>query len=249
MLEWAAGLAIAGAAGMTAWAAVSPWSELFGPVLRRADTPEAMALTFDDGPNPRITPALLDLLERYGARGTFFLIGRHVRANPSLAAELVARGHAVANHTDTHPNLIWLSPSRIRDELLRCQDAIEKATGRSPRWMRPPYGVRGPQLAPVLRKGGWAGMALWSRAMFDWKPQPPDKMIRRMRRARGGEILLMHDGDPFVERADRSHVLQALEQWLPRWVEAGITFPTIEQMKGRALAMATGLEDRPLDAS
>jgi peptidoglycan/xylan/chitin deacetylase (PgdA/CDA1 family) len=239
MLEWAAGLAIAGAAGLTTWAAVSPWSELFGPVLRRVDLPDAMALTFDDGPNPAITPALLDLLERHGARGTFFMIGRHVRANPSLAAELVARGHAVANHTDTHPNLIWLSPAQIRDELLRCQDAIEKATGRSPRWMRPPYGFRGPQLAPVLRKGGWAGMALWSRAMFDWKPQPPDKMIRRMARSRGGEILLMHDGDPFIERADRSHVLRALEIWLPRWAEAGMTFPTIEDLKGPALAMAT----------
>ena len=129
MLEWAAGLAIAGAAGITTWAAVSPWSELFGPVLRRADSPGAMALTFDDGPNPAITPALLDLLERYGARGTFFMIGRHVRANPQLAAELVERGHAIGNHTDTHPNLIWLSPARIREELTRCQDAIGEATG------------------------------------------------------------------------------------------------------------------------
>ncbi|MDE3136704.1 MAG: polysaccharide deacetylase family protein [Acidobacteriota bacterium] len=237
IIEWATGLTIAGGAGLTAWAAVSPWSELFGPVLRRADSPVSMPLTFDDGPNPAITPALLDLLERYGARGTFFMIGRHVRANPQLAAEVLARGHAIGNHTETHPNLIWLSPARIREELLRCQEAIEDATGHGPRWMRPPYGFRGPQLAPVLRKGGWAGMALWSRAMFDWKPQPPGKMIRRMARARGGEILLMHDGDPFIERADRSHVLRSLEQWLPRWAEAGIKFPTIDDLTARSAAI------------
>ncbi len=238
IIEWVTGLTIAGGAGLTAWAAVSPWSELFGPVLRRADSPGSMPLTFDDGPNPAITPALLDLLERYGARGTFFMIGRHVRANPQLAAEVLARGHAIGNHTETHPNLIWLSPARIREELLRCQEAIEKATGHAPRWMRPPYGFRGPQLAPVLRRGGWAGMALWTRAMFDWKPQPPEKMIRRMARARGGEILLMHDGDPFIERADRSHVLRALEQWLPRWAEAGMKFPTIDDLTAPAMATA-----------
>lgn len=240
ILEWAAGLAVAGAAGLSAWAAVSPWSQLFGPVLSRADSPRAMALTFDDGPNPALTPALLDLLERYGARGTFFMIGRHVRAHPELAAELVARGHAVGNHTDTHPNLLWLSPRRIREELDRCQDSLQNATGVSPRWMRPPYGFRGPQLAPVLRQGGWAGMALWSRAMFDWKPQPPEPMLRRLGRARAGEILLMHDGDPFLDGADRTHVLRGLAHWLPRWAEAGIEFTMLEKEQGELEPAAAG---------
>jgi peptidoglycan/xylan/chitin deacetylase (PgdA/CDA1 family) len=240
MAEWLVSLAIAGGGGLTAWAATSPWSQLFGPVLCRADSPRTMALTFDDGPNPAITPALLDLLERYGARGTFFMIGRHVRANPQLAAEVVARGHAIGNHTDTHPNLIWLSPAKIRDELARCQEALVAATGVAPRWMRPPYGFRGPQLAPVLRRGGWAGMALWSRAMFDWKPQPPERMLRRMARSKGGEILLMHDGDPFIERADRTHVLRALEHWLPRWADAGMEFETIDKQAGRLQPVAAG---------
>jgi peptidoglycan/xylan/chitin deacetylase (PgdA/CDA1 family) len=240
MYAYAATVAVAGGAGLTAWAAVSPSSQLFGPTLRRTGSPRTLALTFDDGPNPAITPSLLDLLDRYRARATFFMIGRHVRACPELAREVAARGHALGNHTDTHPNLIWLSSRRIREELERCQDAVTRATGHAPRWMRPPYGFRGPQLAPLVRGGGWAGVVLWTRAAFDWKPQPPARMIRRLSRARGGEILLMHDGDPFIERSDRSHVLRALEHWLPRWVDAGLEFVTIEEVAGAATAPAAG---------
>jgi peptidoglycan-N-acetylglucosamine deacetylase len=230
LYEAAAVSAGAGSLGVAAWAAVSPASQLYGPVLRRTGSRRTVALTFDDGPNPAITPALLDLLARYRARATFFLIGRHVRACPELAADLVARGHAVGNHTDTHPNLLWRSSRRIREELARCQDAVAKTTGRQARWMRPPYGFRGPQLAGIVRQGGWAGIALWTRAAFDWKPQPPEPMIRRLARARGGEILLMHDGDPFLDRADRSHVLRALEHWLPQWTDAGLEFVTLDDL-------------------
>lgn len=189
-----------------------------------------IALTFDDGPNPASTPALLDLFDRYGVRGTFFMIGRHVRANPELAAEVAARGHAIGNHTETHPNLMWLPPGRIRDELTRCQDAIYRATGRQAAWMRPPFGFRGPQLAPVVRQGGWSGVALWTRILFDWKPQPPEPIIRRLARARGGDIVLMHDGHHVDGNADRSHVVRALEYWVPRWVNAGYGFATVDEL-------------------
>ncbi|HEV2389020.1 MAG TPA: polysaccharide deacetylase family protein [Candidatus Acidoferrales bacterium] len=236
--EFAAIGAGAAAAGLASWAAVSPAAQLYGPVLRRTGSPLTLALTFDDGPNPAVTPALAGLLDRYRARATFFLIGRHVRACPQLVAELVARGHALGNHTDTHPNLLWLSAGRIREELARCQDAVARAAGRQPRWMRPPYGFRGPQLAAVVRRGGWAGVALWTRAAFDWKPQPPQPMIRRLARARGGEVLLMHDGDPFVDCADRSHVLRALEHWLPRWTDAGLSFVTLDELAPAAAVAA-----------
>src|ERR1700719_3602209 len=103
-MEWTA---TALAVGTLAWGAVAPSSQLFGPTLRRLRVPSGIALTFDDGPNPAITPRLLDLLQRYRARATFFLIGRHVRACPELAAEIANRGHAIGNHTDSHPNLIW----------------------------------------------------------------------------------------------------------------------------------------------
>src|SRR5262245_35426648 len=97
------------AAGLCAWGAHHPASELFGRTERRIARERAIALTFDDGPNPAATPQLLDLLDRHEARATFFLIGRHVRACPSLTAEIAARGHTIGNHTETHPNLLWQS--------------------------------------------------------------------------------------------------------------------------------------------
>lgn len=89
---------------------------LLGPTIRRTGDPSVMALTFDDGPNPAITPKLLDLLDRHNIRATFFLIGRYVRAFPSLAKEIAERGHAIGNHTDSHPALTFLSPRRIAEE-------------------------------------------------------------------------------------------------------------------------------------
>ncbi len=239
-MDWLAfSLAGASTAGVVSWAAVSPTSQIFGPVLRSTGSRTALALTFDDGPNPAVTPVLLDLFERYNVRASFFMIGRHVRAYPALAAEVAARGHAIGNHTETHPNLMWLSAGRIREELDRCQDAILKATGRRPGWMRPPFGFRGPQLAPVIRRGGWNGVALWTRILFDWKPQPAGPIIRRLARARGGEIVLMHDGHHVVGDADRSHVIQALEYWLPRWVDAGLGFVTIDDFTGPSHPVAS----------
>ncbi|MGC1684048.1 MAG: polysaccharide deacetylase family protein, partial [Candidatus Acidiferrales bacterium] len=93
--------------GIGAWGAFVPSSQLFGPTRRRTGDSRAIALTFDDGPNPAATPELLDLLDQHGARATFFMIGKHVREFPKIAADVVARGHAVANHTETHPNLAF----------------------------------------------------------------------------------------------------------------------------------------------
>src|SRR5258708_16132287 len=110
--------------GVTAYAAVHPRSQLFGTTIRSTAAPLQLALTFDDGPNPAVTPALLDLLDRYKARATFFMIGRFVRECPELVQETVARGHEVGNHTELHPNLLWLNPTKVRVELRLCDDAI-----------------------------------------------------------------------------------------------------------------------------
>ncbi len=205
-----------------------PASQVFGPTTRRTGDPSAMALTFDDGPNPAVTPRLLDLLSRHNVRATFFLIGKFVRACPALAAEISARGHAIGNHTETHPNLVWLSPRRIAEELERCSEAIAAATGREARWMRPPYGYRGPQLAAVIRRLGSAGVMMWSAMARDWKPQPAELVIERLRRARGGDIVLLHDGDRRRLGGDRRHTVTALEFWLPRWRDAGIRLVALD---------------------
>lgn len=217
--------------GALSWAAVAPSSQLFGPTIRRTGDASTIALTFDDGPNPAATPALLALLERYNAKATFFLIGRNVRAFPALAKEIAARGHVIGNHTETHPRLAFLPPARIADELSRCDDAIAAATGKKPRWMRPPFGFRGPQLGGVVRKRGCAGVVMWSVWARDWKPQPPEPVIQRLRRVGGGDIVLLHDGDHRVLEGDRRHTVAALEHWLPRWKDAGIRFVTLDEIE------------------
>ena len=239
MNPWWMAAPAAAAAGVATWAARNPSAQLYGPTVRTTGRANSLALTFDDGPNPNCTPRLLELLDRYRARATFFMIGKYVRRDPGLAREVAARGHLVANHTETHPSLIWLSPAQIEKELLACDDALHAALGAgrtSPpgKWMRPPYGSRGPQLHGVVRRLKFDGVVMWSLMGYDWKPQPAEGLIRRLGAARwnlgdarGGDVITLHDGWSRMWNADREHLLKALEHWLPRWSDAGVAFVTI----------------------
>lgn len=237
-----AGAVVVGGAGAAAWAGVYPQSQLFGHTVRFTGDSRSVALTFDDGPNPGVTPGLLTLLDAHDARATFFLIGRHVRAYPKLAREIAARGHQIGNHTDSHPNLALLSSQKITSELDQCRDAISSAVGRQPRWMRPPFGFRGPNLGGVVRKLGYAGVVMWSRWAWDWKPQPVAPVIHRLRRVSGGDIVLLHDGDFRNLEGDRHHTVAALSYWLPRWKDAGLRFVTLDAVEGAAPANLSAAE-------
>ena len=215
-------------AGIYAWGACYPSSQVFGRTRRRVHGDRTLALTFDDGPNPATTPALLDLLDRYDARATFFLIGRYVRACPDLAAQIARRGHLLGNHTDTHPNLMWLSPARIIDEFARCSLSILRATGQRPTLMRPPYGYRGPQVHAAARRAGLDPPVMWSKTGRDWTGQSVDRMILRLAKVRSGDIVLLHDGFHRALGADRGSTVQALEHWLPRWKAEGFALVPVE---------------------
>lgn len=230
------------AAGLTAaWGAVYPQSQLFGPTVRHTRKANQFALTFDDGPNPAITPRLLDLLDRHRVRATFFLVGKFVRACPGLAREVAARGHCIGNHTETHPNLFWLGRARLREELSNCQQAIGEALGQSARWMRPPYGIRSPFLDSLVTEMKFHGVVMWTLIPGDWLEKPAEWLIRRMRpivghierrggQKRGGDILVLHDGNHHALNGDRQRTLTALEYWLPRWKDAGLEFATMDQV-------------------
>jgi peptidoglycan/xylan/chitin deacetylase (PgdA/CDA1 family) len=237
--------ALGAAAAVTAYGSVYPRAQIFGPTVCRTSSPRRLAITFDDGPNPAITPKLLDLLERYHAHATFFLIGRFVRKCPELVGEIAARGHAIGNHTETHPNLFWLGRLQIRSELGRCSDAIQSATRQPPKWFRPPFGMRNPWLAGVTRELDLR-VVMWTLIPGDWRDDKPSEwLIRRMTpvavrtenklhspqtRARyTGEILCLHDGTHRQQNGDRTHTLAALEHWLPRWRDLGLDFVTIDQ--------------------
>ena len=176
--------AAAAGAGVAAWAAVHPTSEIFGPAVHHTLDASTIALTFDDGPNPACTPHLLTLLERYGAPATFFLVGRFARASPELVREISDRGHTIGNHTETHPNLAWMPAWRIAEELQACQDSIFRALRSGPEavpfCMRPPFGYRGPQLWTAMRSAGLSSVAMWSLGSYDWRHRSAPRLIERL---------------------------------------------------------------------
>jgi len=240
MNPWLIGVpAAAVAAGaMTSFAAVNAGSQLFGATVRHTGSPRELAITFDDGPNPAITPKLLDLLERYQAKATFFVIGRFVRECPELTREVVARGHLLGNHTETHPNLFWLSRQAIGEELRRCQEALEAATDARATYFRPPWGYRNPWVVGAARALGMQTV-MWTLMPGDWKAPTAEWLSARMEpiaehapRASGhagGDVLCLHDGAHRGLGGDRSLTLAALEYWLPQWRDAGLKFVTISE--------------------
>jgi peptidoglycan-N-acetylglucosamine deacetylase len=237
--------AVTVAAGLTAYGAVYPRAQLFGSAISRTNSSHKLALTFDDGPNPAITPKLLDLLDRHNAKATFFLIGRFVRECPELVQETVARGHVVGNHTELHPSLFLLNPTKVRVELRLCHDAIRGAIGKPTKWFRPPYGLRNPWVIPAARELGYRTV-MWTLIPGDWMDKPAEWLIPRLQpiadraqrnlpkfsnasAARGtGDILCLHDGAHRDLNGDRSRTLVALEHWLPRWRDLGLEFVTME---------------------
>ena len=226
---WLGAGGICAAAGTFAWAAVAPSSQIFGPTVRRLHDPTAIALTFDDGPNPAMTPRLLDLLDRYRAKASFFLIGRNAHAFPGLVKEMANRGHSIGNHTETHPNLTFLSARRIAHEIDSCDEAVFEASGKKCMWMRPPYGYRSPFLDGIVRRRPGAKVVMWSAMAWDWKPQSPLRVIKHLCRVRGGDIVLLHDGDHRMAEGDRRHTLEATEYWLPRWRDAGLRCVSLDE--------------------
>lgn len=236
---------VAGVAGVTALGAVHPRAQIFGPTVCRTNRPDKLALTFDDGPNPTVTPQLLDLLARHNAKATFFLVGKYVRDSPSLVKEMAQCGHLLGNHTDTHPNLIFCGSQKTRNELLRCSEPLAEITGEKPRWFRPPFGFRSPWLSGIVQQQNMR-TATWTLIPGDWRVVPTEKLIHNLNpiaeHARrkvpmgtgygggwAGDIVCLHDGDYARPSADRMHTLKALEYWLPRWRDLGLEFVTMDQ--------------------
>jgi peptidoglycan/xylan/chitin deacetylase (PgdA/CDA1 family) len=197
-------------------------------VVDSVAVPYAVALTFDDGPDPRGTPAILDALAREGAVATFFLVGEQVRAAPSLAAEIVAAGHDVGLHADRHRSLLRLAPTQVLADLRRAQATIADACGRVPRLYRPPYGVLNGAALHHARRAGWATV-LWSRWGRDWRPHatPESVAAEVTHRLCGGEILLLHDADRYATPGSWRTTLAALPAIVGAVEAAGLGFAKV----------------------
>jgi peptidoglycan/xylan/chitin deacetylase (PgdA/CDA1 family) len=178
--------------------------------LAATDEP-VVALTFDDGPHPRGTPAVLEALAAADARATFFLVGEQVRRDPALAAEIVAAGHAVALHGDRHRLQLRVPPRALARDLDRGHATIAEATGVAPRCYRPPFGVFSPAGLAIVRRRGWAPL-LWSRWGHDWRLHRTPAQIAAELTAQlaPGDVLLLHDADHYSQPGSWQRTAAAL---------------------------------------
>ncbi|OYV40570.1 MAG: polysaccharide deacetylase family protein [Thiomonas sp. 20-64-5] len=214
--------------------AVSLWprSQALGPNLTRL--PEAaaqrgeVALTIDDGPDPDVTPAVLDLLDAHGVRATFFCIGERARAHPALCRAIVQGGHAVENHSNRHRhNFSLLGPCGYARELRAAQRTLSSITGTTPRFFRAPAGLRNPFLGPVLARQNLL-LASWTRRGFDTRETRPAVVLQRLlRKLRPGDILLLHDGHAARTAQGRPVILDVLPPLLDAIRSANLTPVTL----------------------
>lgn len=192
---------------------------------------KAIALTFDDGPDPSVTPRIVDLLKQYGAKATFFEIGSKVKQHPEIARRQAAEGHELANHTYTHRHL---APSRsmeaIRAEMAETQRTIQAASGQKPRLFRPPGGAFDDDvLEAAKREHLLTVMWSWHQDTKDWTRPGASRIARKvLRNARGGDIVLMHD---YVSGSTQT--LEALKTILPELRERGFRFVTVSELLNR----------------
>lgn len=173
-----------------------PRSRLYAPVVVQLDSAAHLVwLTIDDGPSDD-TAAMLDLLDRHDARATFFLVGERAARQPALVQDILHRGHAIGNHSQTHPHQwFWaLGPRQMATEIAMAQHTLTEITGTPPRWYRSVVGMTNPWVAAPLRQYGLDRIA-WSARGFDGRHCEPDKAVKRIvRNLRPGAIVLLHEG-------------------------------------------------------
>ena len=209
-----------------------PRSNWLGPNWTRLPPAAAargeIALTIDDGPDPHVTPRVLDLLDRHGARATFFCIGARAARHPDLCREIARRGHAVENHSQHHRHhFSLLGLAGLRREIGAAQDTLAGITGRRPRFFRAPAGLRNPFLDPALAGLGLQ-LAAWTRRGFDTRETDPGVVCRRLLRDLApGAILLLHDGHCARTAAGNPVILEVLPTLLQKGSAAGLRFVTL----------------------
>jgi peptidoglycan/xylan/chitin deacetylase (PgdA/CDA1 family) len=202
---------------------------IFG-VPRRLSRRHGIAITFDDGPHPEGTPAVLRELDRLGARATFFLVGEQVERQPGLTAEIAAAGHEVASHGYRHVLMLRRSPAAMREDLRRAAEVIGAATGRAPEVYRPPYGVFSSVGLGLVRQLGCKPL-LWSTWGRDWERRSTPASIAAT--ATGGlrtrDVVLLHDADHYSSRGSWRKTAAALPLVLEAALATGEPLVTVSQ--------------------
>ncbi len=194
----------------------------------RAAAQGAVAITIDDGPDPEVTPRVLDILDLHDAKATFFCIGELAERHPELCREIVRRGHTVENHSQFHNHLFSLfGPKRIFQEIQLAQTVLSGITGQTPRFFRPSAGLRNPFLDPVLARVG-LHLVSWSKRGFDTRETDADNVFKRLaHNLKGGDILLLHDGNAARTPDGTPVILDVLPRLLDEIAQARLQTVTL----------------------
>ena len=194
-----------------------------------------VALTFDDGPHPRYTKAILDILEEYHITATFFVIGKNMELYGAAARRAAAEGHEIGNHTYAHPTLSGISDLAFEREIQMNEALIEEYTGKLPTVFRPPEGYCTPTVERIATKNG-STVILWNVDTRDWAGCPSDMIVRNvMKNTVPGSIILFHD---YVGK--NSTTIAALKEILPRLSAAGYRFVTVSELIEYATPVSEG---------
>ena len=216
------------------------WPQVSGEAVFCVQTADpVMALTFDDGPHPTYTPAILDALEEYAAQATFFAIGRHLQQHPQVAQRVVAQGHELANHTFSHPDLNRRLGPGIEQEIQRTEDLLTPMIDSLPSYFRPPYGHANLIVMQTLKAMG-RPIFLWDIDLLDWSSLSVDQMMTMLaEQVHPGAIVLMHDSSPNSDgspRTSRQKTVELVRQILATYTAQGYRFVTLSDLLARGAA-------------
>ena len=190
---------------------------------RQADG--AVALTFDDGPHPKLTPIILDILKQYEIKATFFMIGENAERYPELVNRICEEGHEIGNHTYSHIQTTKTDRIGLENEVLRCEEIIGSISDTRPKYFRPPQGAFASDLGSICDALGYR-VILWSTDTRDWCHIPPDEIAANvLHQVRGGDIILMHD---YI--GHDSPTPDALKKTIPALIARGYEFKTISEL-------------------
>ena len=204
-------------------------SPIFGRAISRLPTRDrAVALTFDDGPNPDATPVVLDALAARGVKATFFILGRHAEQWPALVKRVTDEGHSIGNHGYFHRKLHFKSPDYVRRDLELGTESIERAAHVRPRLFRAPHGFRSPWVTAIARSLGQRTVG-WSLGVWDSDRPGVESIVQRtVDGARPGSILLLHDGDGYDPSGDRMQTAHAVPLIVDRLLASGYRFDLLD---------------------
>jgi peptidoglycan/xylan/chitin deacetylase (PgdA/CDA1 family) len=212
------------------WARRASAPQIMGEVVRQVETSEkVLALTFDDGPNPEATDSILAVLRQYGAKATFFLVGKNVVAHPQIVRHIYEAGHELGNHSWDHSRLVYRRPSFVRRQIEDTDRAIRSLGYAGPIHFRAPYGHK-LFVLPYILSQTHRRHVLWSIELEDWDSPPPPQMLARFdQEAAPGKILLLHDG--YVgQPQSRQATVDVVALILEKYSRKGYRFVTISEL-------------------